>query len=126
MFHVGVLKKFVGTPPDAPPPLPSIQNGTVVPEPLCVERARLARGVRQLLVQWRGEPAESATWEDLDVFREQYPTFQLEDELDFEEGRDVMYGQAYTRRRRARDVRRATNRSARTEDVHAGNRPNST
>ena len=39
---------------------------------------------------------------------------------------DVMYGQAYTRRRRARDVRRATNRSARTEDVHAGNRPNST
>ena len=98
----------------------------MAPEPLRVERARLVRGVRQLLVQWRGEPAESATWEDLDIFREQYPTFQLEGELDFEEGRDVMYGQAYTRRRRARDVRRATNRSARTEDVHAGNRPNST
>jgi len=45
VFHVGVLKKFVGTPPATPPELPAIHHGAVIPEPLRVERARLARGV---------------------------------------------------------------------------------
>jgi hypothetical protein len=49
-----------------------------------VERARLARGVQQVLIQWRGEPETSATWEDLDKFRATYLDFQLEDELDLE------------------------------------------
>jgi hypothetical protein len=115
VFHVGVLKKFVGAPPAAPPPLPPIQHGTVTPEPLRVQRARLARGVRQLLVHWRGEPPESATWEDAEAFHEQFPTFQLEDELGLEGGRDVMWGQTYTRRRRARDIRRAAERAAARE-----------
>jgi len=50
VFHVGTLKKFVGTPPSAPPPLPDIHHGAVVPEPIQVERARLARGIHRLLV----------------------------------------------------------------------------
>jgi len=112
VFHVSTLKKFVGTPPSAPPPLPDIHHGVVVPEPARVEQARLARGVRQVLVHWRGEPASSATWEDLDDFRSKYPTFQLEDELDLEGGRDVMWGHTYARRRRARDIRRAAARAS--------------
>jgi hypothetical protein len=84
----------------------------VVPEPERVQQARLARGVRQVLVHWRGEPASSATWEDLDDFRDRYPAFQLEDELDLEAGRDVMRGQHYGRRRRARDIRRTAVRAA--------------
>jgi len=39
----------------------------------------------------------------VDVFREAHPTFQLEDELFVNGGRDVMVGQVYQRRRR--DVR---------------------
>jgi hypothetical protein len=39
----------------------------------------------------------SATWEDLDTFRDMYPDFQLEDELDIEGGRDVMWGCTYSR-----------------------------
>ena len=50
LFHVGVLKKLVGAPPATLPALPPIHHGAVVPEPLRVERARLARGVRQILV----------------------------------------------------------------------------
>ena len=117
VFHVGTLKKFAGTPPDAPPALPHIHHGTVAPEPSRVEHARLARGVRQLLVHWRGEPPESATWEDAESFREQFPDFQLEDELTLEGGRDVMWGRTYARQRRARDVRRA---AARAEAAGAG------
>ena len=81
-----MLKKFVGKPPASPPALPVIHHGAVVPEPLRVERARLARGVRQVLVHWRGEPAESTSWEDLDDFRAAYTDFQLADELDLEGG----------------------------------------
>ena len=72
-------------------------------------RIRLARGVRQVLIQWKGETAASATWEDVDSFLHKYPLLQLEDELLVEGGgRDVMWGHAYTRKRRARDGRRAT------------------
>jgi len=51
-----------------------------------------------------------------------YPAFQLEDELDLEGGRDVMWGRTYTRRRRARDVRRAEERaqSAQVEPPNGG------
>ena len=112
VFHVSTLKKFVGTPPTAPPPLPDIHHGAVIPVPARVEQVRLARGVRQVLVHWQGEPSSSATWEDLDDFREKYPAFQLEDELDLEGGRDVMWGRTYTRQRRARDIRRTAERAA--------------
>jgi hypothetical protein len=47
----------------------------------------------------------------LDTFRDKYPDFQLEDGLDIEGGRDVMWGRTYSRRRRARDVRRTAERA---------------
>jgi hypothetical protein len=101
VFHVGLLKQFVGTPPSAPSALPQIYNGAAVPELEHVLRSRLARGVRQLLVHWKGATAASATWEDTDSFINHYPGFQLEDELLVEGGRDVMWGRHYQRRPRA-------------------------
>jgi hypothetical protein len=86
VFHVGLLKQFVGTPPSAPPALPQIYNGAAVPEPEHVLRSRLARGVHQLLVHWKGVTTTSATWEDADSFINRYPGFQLEDELLVEGG----------------------------------------
>jgi hypothetical protein len=107
VFHVGLLKKFVGTSPANPPALPQIHNGVVVLEPDHVLRSRLARGVCQLLVHWKGEPAASATWEDADTFIERYHSFQLEDELLIEGGRDVMWGHHYQRRPRGQQQIRA-------------------
>ena len=68
-----------------------------------------------MLVEWQGEPTTAATWKVFDDFRARFPTFQLEDELDFEGGRDVMCGRTYVRRRRARDIRRAAERAGRAE-----------
>jgi hypothetical protein len=68
VFHVGLLKPFMGVPSAAPPPLLALHHGAVVLEPASVVRTRLARGVRQVLVQWKNEPASSATWEDVDSF----------------------------------------------------------
>jgi hypothetical protein len=42
---------------------------------------------------------EDATWEKLDDFRQQFPEFQLEDELFAQAGRDVMTGLVYSRKR---------------------------
>jgi hypothetical protein len=89
----------------------------VVPVLAVVTAGRLARGIRQLLVQWQGEPAASASWEDYDDFRAHFPDFQLEDELVYDGGRDVMCGRTYARR--ARDVRRGTERAARTQEGKA-------
>ena len=58
-------------------------------------RARLARGVRQVLVQWKGESAASATWEDVEAFTAKYPAFQLEDEL-LLDGGEMSCGAAHT------------------------------
>ena len=50
----------------------------------------------------------------MDSFRDRYPTFQLEDELTLEEGRDVMWGRVYARRGRARDECKAQEHAQRT------------
>ena len=55
----------------------------------------------------------------METFRVKYPSLQLEDKLLVEGGRDVMWGQAYTRRRRARDMRRAAERVAREQSEPA-------
>ena len=47
VFHVGVLKKFIGTPPTGLPPLPPIHFGAVAPEPERAVRTRLACSVRR-------------------------------------------------------------------------------
>jgi hypothetical protein len=41
----------------------------------------IAHGKRQLLVRWKDAPAVESVWVDLEEFREQFPAFQLEDEL---------------------------------------------
>jgi transposase InsO family protein len=100
VFHVGLLKPFHGVPPVQTPPLPPLEHGRVVIQPEKVLQGRLARGRREVLVRWAGTPAAESSWVDLDIFREQFPAFQLEDELLFKGGRDVMVGNTYSRRRR--------------------------
>jgi hypothetical protein len=99
VFHVDVLKKFVGTPPSSPSALPPTHHGAVVPTPDKITAAKMACGVRQVLVQWKDEPTASASWEDFDDFHVCFLTFQLEDELVFDGGRDVMCGRTYFRPR---------------------------
>lgn len=108
VFHVGLLKKFIGDPPARPPPLPPLLHGAVTPEPERAVRFRQAPGGRQVLIHWKGQSAASATWENMAELRDKFPQFQLEDELDVEGGRDVMYGRKYRRRR---DIRRAAERA---------------
>jgi hypothetical protein len=95
------LKRFIGTPPAAPPQLPTVHNGAIVPVPTAVLRIRLGpNGMREALVQWDNLPPSSASWEDLEQFKQRYPRFQLEDELLLKGGSDVMWGKTFSRRRK--------------------------
>jgi len=102
VFHVGVLKPFRGTPPSSAPALPPLRHGRPLQRPERVLRSELRRGVWHVLVEWAGMPVSEATWEPVPAFREAHPSFQLEDELFPEGGRDVMVGNVYQRRKRSR------------------------
>jgi hypothetical protein len=91
LFHVSLLKPYRGAPPSSPPALPELHHGRVIPSPCQVLKARLSRGIREVLVQWAGLLDSDASWEALLKFREQFPSFQLE---------DVMVGLHYKRRLR--------------------------
>lgn len=102
VFHVGVLKPFRGdVPPPSPPALPPLRHGRLLLEPQRALRARRARDVWQVLVQWTNLLESEATWEPLDDLRARFPGFQLEDELFAKGGRDVMVGRTYQRRNRS-------------------------
>uniref|UniRef100_A0A0A9G4J8 Integrase catalytic domain-containing protein n=1 Tax=Arundo donax TaxID=35708 RepID=A0A0A9G4J8_ARUDO len=98
VFHVGLLKPFRGEPSTDIPPLPPVQHGRAVQVPAKIVRARLARGVVQVLVQWQDCEAADASWVPLNEFKEVHPDFQLEDELLDQAGRDVMVGITYKKR----------------------------
>lgn len=97
VFHVELLKKFHGDQPTSPTPptLPPIEHGRALPMPAKVLKACLRRDVWHVLVQWIGLDASTASWEPLEEFKRSYPSFQLEDELFHETGRDVMWGIPY-------------------------------
>lgn len=102
VFHVALLKPFVGSPPSGlPVPLLSLVHGRVVPVPLRVVPAHLFRSVWELLVQWEGHSAEGATWITLDELKTVYPDFQLKDELFQGDGVSVVdscYGRTFRHR----------------------------
>jgi hypothetical protein len=57
----------------------------------------MARGQRELLVQWVSLTAADASWVLFVEFQKMYRTFQLDDELVQQDGRDVMVGLQYHR-----------------------------
>ena len=68
-------------------------------QPEKVLKSQLRRGIWHVLIQWSGFPNSEATWEPIPDFKQSYPDFQLEDELFPEEGRDVMVGRVYERKK---------------------------
>jgi hypothetical protein len=59
-----------------------------------------------VFIHWAGMPPLEAIWELMDAFGENFPMFQLEDELFVGEGRNVVY--TYARRNRTRPDCQAT------------------
>jgi hypothetical protein len=76
VFHVALLKPFVGTPPVGDPvKLPSLVHGRVDPNPLKIIHARLNHGLWELLGHWEGHTSIDASWISLEEFKKEYPVF---------------------------------------------------
>jgi hypothetical protein len=64
-------------------------------------RARPIKG-QWILVQWQDRATADAIWEALDQFKEDFPAFQLEDELFRQAGGsvvDAIFGKKYSRKK---------------------------
>jgi hypothetical protein len=99
IFHVGLLKHYYDDTPEGPGILPPICHGRACLEPESVIKSRLSRGHHKLLVIWKGLTTTDTTWTDLKEFRSLYLSFQLEDKLIVQGGRDVMWGTQYVHKK---------------------------
>ena len=81
VFHVSQLKRIKGplsSTSHLPPELTADLELHLVPEKVLGVRGTTSR---EVLIQWKGQPIEEATWEDLEVFHHQFPNFHLEDKV---------------------------------------------
>jgi hypothetical protein len=72
VFHVSLLKKFEGPPPSTMKTLPAIHHGWVLPTLEKIVKAKLNRGVGEVLVQWMGRSVADASLEELEKFKIRY------------------------------------------------------
>jgi hypothetical protein len=78
VFHVSCLKHKLGQQISPLPTLPPVdQMGEIKPEPETLIDRRMSkkkgRAVTEVLVRWKGAPAEDDTWEILWELQLQYP-----------------------------------------------------
>ncbi|GJR58993.1 ty3-gypsy retrotransposon protein [Tanacetum coccineum] len=91
VFHVSILKPFLGSGSEAGAKIPGESDeGFVVEQPLAVCGSRFVSRdgslLKQVLVQWAGRWPEDATWEYLSDFQATWPAYDLEDKVISEEG----------------------------------------
>jgi hypothetical protein len=87
MFHVSLLKKYVGDNKEVSLELPVADDGAVLLKPTRIIDTRWVkqgkRFIMEHLVQWRRLPAEEATWENAwenaQMLLQQFSTVDLED-----------------------------------------------
>lgn len=97
VFHVSKLKRFVGDPIAVSHNLPIEflnQHPLLEPDAILKQREvlKLGRSFKELLVQWKGQSAADATWEDAKAFFATFPEFILEDKDVSQEGAIVAKG----------------------------------
>ncbi|GJY99072.1 proteasome subunit alpha type-2-A [Tanacetum coccineum] len=83
VFHVSVLREYVGSPPSSLEPLPTLPPTSLIPETILSTNENVSPP--QLLVKWFNLPNEEATWEPKPEFVRRYPNFDLEDKVNSED-----------------------------------------
>ena len=84
VFHVSLLKKYVGTESGVTADLPTVtEEGAVVLEPKRIINTRWVKQsgkfIEESLVQWHRLRPEEATWEKTEALREHFSNVDLAD-----------------------------------------------
>ncbi|XP_068649468.1 uncharacterized protein [Aristolochia californica] len=90
VFHVSFIKPVKGSDHPCTPSLPPMEEGQLSLMPHHILNARQNAHRREVLVQWTHSDASNVTWEDVDVYQQAYPTFEIADNLVFKVGSDVV------------------------------------
>ncbi|XP_068645200.1 uncharacterized protein [Aristolochia californica] len=77
VFHVSLLKPFKGPTPPPPRFLPQVREGIVILSPTTALQARQRHNKWEVLIQWADTDSAAGTREDMETFRQGYPTFEL-------------------------------------------------
>ena len=91
VFHVSNLKKCRGDQLEHPQiPLPArFKDSSPILQPAHVlgfrQISQLGKLCPQLLIQWEGQDPSDATWENTHEFQQDFPDFNLEDKVSFED-----------------------------------------
>nr|KYP41303.1 Transposon Ty3-G Gag-Pol polyprotein [Cajanus cajan] len=91
VFHISLLKKFVGSPSQQyiPLPLTTTEFGPSV-HPFQVLNVRTimrhSKPVPQILIQWGSLGPSTSTWEDVQEIQDSFPEFNLDDKVAFDGG----------------------------------------
>lgn len=101
VFHVSLLKKAVGNYQEEEklPELEGDKGVIIEPEAVIAQRIIQVQGekVNQVLIHWKGQRVEEATWEDTLIMRSQFPNFFLEDKVMLSGG-SIVLGLTYLRK----------------------------
>ena len=93
VFHVSLLKAYVGPPPDEIPVLPEPPSQPI-PHPAAIldRRWREEQGnlTLEVLIEWEGQPREDASWVSWDTILTLFPDYDLEGKVLLGPGGDVM------------------------------------
>jgi hypothetical protein len=82
VFHIYVLKKWVGVGVPVQDHLPSVVEDSRLAPQAVLER-RTQQGIPEVLVHWKGLSPADASWESLADFQLHFPTFALEGKGNF-------------------------------------------
>jgi hypothetical protein len=97
VFHIAQLKEFKGSDVESYIPLPLTTTDigpTFVPTKVLDARMIMKGRLQtpQVLVQWGDNDTAEIKWEDFQEIKDNYPTFNLEDKVEFKGGGIVMKG----------------------------------
>ena len=85
-FHVSQLKQAVGDTQDTlplPPQLNKEGELVVEPEGVLATRENAGNGQKEVLIKWQGLPDHESSWEWVQAFKKRFPSFDLEDKVNF-------------------------------------------
>ncbi|CAL1408207.1 unnamed protein product [Linum trigynum] len=93
VFHVSLLKKYVGDPEIVLADAPSVNDDgelEIFPQEVLGHCWTRVRGgvIEECLVRWRHLPREEATWESYEEIRRRFPEFDLGDKVALQGGGD--------------------------------------
>lgn len=79
VFHVSLLKKYVGPNTSISPMLPVLREEINALVPQAILDTRVLHGNMELLIHWRGHSPADATWESQAEMGDRFPNLALED-----------------------------------------------